>query len=99
MYTAQRVTAYLTRYTDFYIFCTPILCTFVVHRAEGRKTTSKYCFSTTGEVHLMRGRDSDNEFSGRVTEASHKAKQETRLLYIYVKKNIDKKILTSIIKI
>jgi hypothetical protein len=69
----------------FYVFCT--IC---VHRAGGTKTTSKCCFWTTGEDHLMSRNDSNGEFSGRVTEASHKAKQETRLLYIHVKKILTK---------
>jgi hypothetical protein len=34
------------------------------------KTTSKCCFWTTGEDHLMSRNGSDGEFSGRVTEAS-----------------------------
>ena len=38
--------------------------------AGGTKTTSKCCFWTTGEVHLMSQSESDGEFSERVTEAS-----------------------------
>ena len=45
------------------------LCTSFVHGAGGTKTTSKCCFWTTGEDHLMSRSSSDGEFSGRVTEA------------------------------
>jgi hypothetical protein len=50
------------------------LLSFIGERcAGGTKTTSKCCFWTTGEVHLMSQSESDGEFSERVTEASESA--------------------------
>jgi len=54
-------------------------CTSFVHVAGGTKTTSKCCFWTTGEDHLMRRNGSDGEFSGRVTEASRRRSKKKPL--------------------
>ena len=54
-------------------------CTSFVHVAGGTKTTSKCCFWTTGEDHLMSRNGSDGEFSGRVTEASRRRSKKKPL--------------------